>query len=431
MSYTEVTHEGWFSRIAGSIKSLVIGGLLVLIAVPVLFWGEGRAVKRAKDLEEGRGAVLSVDPKSVDPANDKKLVHFSAMATADGALNDPMFAVTLPNAIKLKRQVEMYQWKEHKKTEKRKKMGGGEETRTTYSYSKTWDDDLIDSSDFHSNSESRGKNNPKAKLWNGKECRNEEWTADLVTAGAFTLPKAMLGDLDDYQTLPTSAANASLASDTAVESGGVDPTPVKPTLPPGLKTSGDSFYTGNPSDPQIGDLRITLKAIKPQDVTVLGVQTGSTLSAYQTKTGNTLMELRPGAMSAEQFFSQLNTENTITTWIIRIVGFLAVWIGLMILLNPLKVLADVVPALGSIAGFGIALVTFFIALIITLVTIAIGWIFYRPLLGIILLAVAALAIYGLRRMRAKTPPPPLPAFPTAPPIPVGAAAPLPPLPPSA
>src|SRR5207245_2956185 len=50
--------------------------------------------------------------------------------------------------LRLSRSVEMYQWKEQTKSETTKKLGGGEETVTTYSYSKVWDDSQIDSSDF-------------------------------------------------------------------------------------------------------------------------------------------------------------------------------------------------------------------------------------------------------------------------------------------
>ena len=49
-SFTEVSHESWFSRIKSAIVGVVFGLLLFVIAFPVLFINEGRAVKTAKAL---------------------------------------------------------------------------------------------------------------------------------------------------------------------------------------------------------------------------------------------------------------------------------------------------------------------------------------------------------------------------------------------
>jgi hypothetical protein len=58
--------------------------------------------------------LVTVDASSVDPANEGKLVHLTAKAVTDETLADDMFGVSA-NAIKLRRNVEMYQWKEKQK----------------------------------------------------------------------------------------------------------------------------------------------------------------------------------------------------------------------------------------------------------------------------------------------------------------------------
>src|SRR5262245_51901613 len=146
-SVSEITSQSWLSRIAESIRSVLVGGLLFVVSFPLLFWNEGRAVRTAKSLEEGAVAVVSVPADSVDPARDGKLVHLSGEATAGSAVMDPDFGVSAP-VLKLLRSVEMYQWQEEKKSEQRKKLGGGTETVTTYTYKKTWSDDRVDSSSF-------------------------------------------------------------------------------------------------------------------------------------------------------------------------------------------------------------------------------------------------------------------------------------------
>ena len=128
-SYTEVTSQSWFSRLGNAFKGIVVGIIMVVIAFPLLFWNEGRAVKRYKTLKEGGGAVISVAADKVDAANQGKLVHMTGMATTEENLVDTSFGVS-SQAIKLKRYVEMYQWQEESKSKEKKKLGGGTETVT-------------------------------------------------------------------------------------------------------------------------------------------------------------------------------------------------------------------------------------------------------------------------------------------------------------
>ena len=52
-SFTETVTTGWFSRIGSSIKGILGGIVLIVIAFPVLFFNEGSAVKTRKDLNQG------------------------------------------------------------------------------------------------------------------------------------------------------------------------------------------------------------------------------------------------------------------------------------------------------------------------------------------------------------------------------------------
>jgi hypothetical protein len=63
-------------------------------------------------------------------------------------------------------------------------------------------------------------------------------------------------------------------------------------------------------------------------------------------------------------------------------------IGLSMIFKVFSVLADVLPFLGSIVEAGTGFIAFLLAGVLSLITIAVAWIVFRPLLGIILLAVA-------------------------------------------
>lgn len=140
--FTEVTSQSWGSRIGGAFKGIVLGLVLFVLAFPLLFWNEGRAVKTYQTLKEGGRNVVTVAADSVEAANAGHLIHVTGLADTDATLTDPVFNVSA-KALKLKRSVEMYQWKEGSSSKTKKKLGGGTETTTEYSYSKEWSERLV------------------------------------------------------------------------------------------------------------------------------------------------------------------------------------------------------------------------------------------------------------------------------------------------
>lgn len=148
MAVTETTTESWSSRVGGAMKGVLLGVGMFIAGFPVLFWNEGNTVKTRKALEEGEGACVSVQSNAkVDPENEGKFVHMTGKADTKDVLVDEAFGIST-TAIKLVREVEMYQWKEEKQVKKEKNVGGSETTTTTYSYKMAWSSSAIDSSGF-------------------------------------------------------------------------------------------------------------------------------------------------------------------------------------------------------------------------------------------------------------------------------------------
>lgn len=366
-SFTEETSESWFSRIAGAIKGIVFGLVFFIVAFPLLFWNEGRSVKRYKTLKEGSGSVISVSPDRVEPGNDGKLVHVAAQAVTDEVLSDKTFGISA-NALKLKRTVEMYQWEEDVSSEKKKNVGGGTTTTKTYSYSKGWNDELVDSSGFKKPS---GHENPGSMPYSSQEI-----VANKVTIGAFTLSRSLLGKISNFTPL-----------DVGSESGMPDILKDK-----GKLHDGGFFIGDNPAEPRIGNIRIFFKAAMPTEVSLVSKQSGNTFETYHAKTGGTIELLQTGIHSADSMFKKAEEANKFLTWILRFVGFIVMMIGINLFLRPLSVLADVLPILGDIVEAGTGIISFLLALVLSFVTIAIAWIVYRPIIGIGLLAAAVAAV---------------------------------------
>ncbi|MGL4854505.1 MAG: TMEM43 family protein, partial [Lentisphaeria bacterium] len=145
--FTEVTNKSWFSRIADSIKAIVVGLLLFAIAFPVLWFNEGRAVNAEKRINYAKDNVVSVANESINNAYEGRLVHIIGKAVTSEILSDKDFQVA-ENAIKLTRHVEMYQWIEVADSSQKKELGGNEKTTTSYSYEPQWQENLIISSSF-------------------------------------------------------------------------------------------------------------------------------------------------------------------------------------------------------------------------------------------------------------------------------------------
>lgn len=390
-SVTVTSSQSWFSRIIGSIKSVLVGLALFIISFPVLFWNEGRAVQTARSLEEGSGAVVSVPADSVDAANEGKLVHVTGPVSQQ-PLTDPDLGVQA-EGVKLVRNVEMFQWKEEEKSEKKKKLGGSEETVTTYTYEKAWSSDAIDSSSFQ---EASGHENPGAF-----PVQANTVVADPVNVGAFTLSAEQVDQIDDAEDLRV--------TDAMLEA-------VPEPLTSEVVVSDGRFYLGaDPATPQVGDTRISFQVVKPATASLVGVQTGGTFAAFQAEAGDTILLVEEGTHTAAAMFQAAESANTFLTWIVRAGGFLMMFIGLLAVFKPISVFADVVPLFGTMLGAGLGVFAFLISAALTIITIAVSWIFVRPLLAIVLLGLALAGLVWLvsmgrkkkrQRMGMPVPPPP-------------------------
>lgn len=361
-SFTEVEHTGCLSRLVASIKGVLVGILLVIIAFPVLFWNEGRAVKTWKGLQEGAASVVEAAPDEVASGNEGKLVHLTGDLASAEKLTDPAFALTA-TAIKLERKAEMYQWEENKKTKTEKKVGGGEKKVTTYDYKMKWSSSLKNSSNFK---KQKDHVNPGAMPYEDKT-----FTAKKVTIGAFDLSESLISQFSEWEDLSLDEGHlASLSEDLQAKA----------------KAASGGLYIGlDPSAPAIGDVRINFRQVLPGTASIIAKQSGKALSGYKTGAGTKLEMLTAGTHSSEDMFDAAEAANAMMTWILRLVGFLMMFTGIGMIFKPFTVLADTIPFVGAIFQVGASLIAALLAFPATFITIAIAWIIYRPVLGIILL----------------------------------------------
>jgi hypothetical protein len=375
---TQVSQVGLLSRLGKSITGILFGIILTVAAFPVLWWNEGRSVKTYKGLLEGEKVTIDIDARSVSAENDGKLVHLVGMAEAKDEVRDDIFGMASPGMIKLMRHVELYQWVEDKKTTSKKNIGGGEEQKTEYTYKKDWDSKVHNSDHFH---EKTGHTNPPPAY------RSETFFSKQAVLGAFRLPESLITGWNDYK---------------PHEIGGTESLPEDVRKNAQLR-DGWLYLSQNPDQPELGDARVKFQAIPAGETSLLARQTKDTFEPYITQQNTKISRIAAGAHTKEAMFAAAKSENTMITWLIRGGGFLMMFIGLSMTVAPIRVLADILPIAGRIVGAGLGFICFLISAIGSVITIAIAWVWYRPLLGIALLAVVlGLLVMLIKAMRKKT-----------------------------
>ncbi len=421
MAYTEKTTTGYGTRVGNSIKATLMGFVIIIGATILLWWNEGRAVKTADMLEDAQGACVEMpNPDKMDKSLDGELVCGTAMANTEEVLTDADFGIS-ENAISLTRKVEYYQWVEHSESKSEDKLGGKQETTTTYTYKQEWVSSPVNSGDFKDPAY-QGKN----YTWTTVEEQNL-W-AEKVTFGAYVLNESLIHSISstepveldvDFQVLQSMdrsiadtyariKGNTAAVTNNAINAvtniaDSVGTTVADTTAQASnsnqvdlnyVHQNGNVIYYGRSANaPEVGDVRITFEKTVPAKVTVVSVVDGNTFKPFVASNKKKFQTLRMGKKSIEEIFEEENESNTMWTWILRIVGILLVISGFKSLFSFLETLLKVVPFLSSIFAFGVGIICTIVGIVYSLIVIALAWIFYRPVLGIILLVIAGFLVW--------------------------------------
>lgn len=365
--------RSWFQRIGDSLRAIVIGLILFVAAIFLLGWNEGRAVKAARALEEGAAAVVAVPFDALTLTNEGRLVHIAGMARAREVAQDAQFGV-IAEGLKLRRTVEMYQWREEKRSETVKKLGGGEETVTRYSYTREWSERPIDSSRFQD--ASPHVNPPMPAIG------SQSYYAPEPRVGVFAIGRGVVDRLE-------ASVSASLSGETIRAA--------QQAFGPRARAQPGLIYVGEPETPRVGDLRLAWRFAPAQDVSVVGRQTGSAITTYRASNGREILLFADGIQSPDVMFQRSIDGNILLTWLLRAAGAILMFASVRMALSLPQVLADVIPPLGALVGAGLGLVAFAVTALAAPLVIAVAWLAYRPLLaGCLIVVAVVVAVITIR-----------------------------------
>ncbi len=357
-SFRETTKVGFGSRIINSIKGLIFGPIFIIISLGILYWNEGRVDLSiiAKTATE-----ISSEAVNTDTSLTEKLVSTTGRVNSEQSIGDNLF-LKPDTFIEVVRKVEMYAWIEKSESRSTTNTGGSETTETVYTYTKDWVEESKSTSDFK---HPEGHENPEKGLASYSNKVAE------ATIGAYRInPQNMV--LPGTTGLTLTGENITLSEGAVLENSGYL----------FIKKSVDGTFLS----PQIGDLRVSYSALRPGfDGTIFGTLSGDKIGSYTDEDGNTLYRLFTGTRA--EAIATLHTEYTTLLWILRFVGFLLMWAGLIFLFGPISVLLDILPIFGTISRALIGIATFLLSLVLTFVTILVSMLLHSFIALIITLVI--------------------------------------------
>lgn len=406
--YTETTNQSYGSKLKNACTGLCFGFLLFFGSIGLLIYNEGRTVKRAKDLDEGRENVVEIDLSnftnaSIPSSFENQLVHAVGDLNTPDVLTDPIFGVTTANmngtatedaALKLSRSVEVYQWTESSTSQKTNNLDGSTRTTTTYSYSTIWSSSLINSATFKDKNQSN--TNPASFPFDNLVLEGDP----IMLGNMIELSDRVVDRINFFEPLDTISLedipDETLQSQVKLESENVF---YYSATNDGKNETNTTSASASALPPVVGDARITFAVVLPDTISIIAQLQGSesnddyNLDSYTTERGGTLLLVKRGTFSSEELFTQADEENTTLAWILRFVGFFLMVISILLILQPLATAVDIIPFVGDYLQEGLECCIFpTIALVIsiptTLFVIALSWLAYRPYIAIPIVTVS-------------------------------------------
>ncbi|CAB1354099.1 unnamed protein product [Coregonus sp. 'balchen'] len=189
-----------------------------------------------------------------------------------------------------------------------------------------------------------------------------------VQVGPFSLSKGLVDQIENFQTLRLKDLPA---------------------------PDSDSFLT-------VGDVRVSFSYAglsgegsypgPAQTVSVVAMQSDDTLKPFRTKSGDILEIIYLEELTAEEVFEREQKNNAMLTWALRAGGWLLMFLGISLMIRIIHTLVDWVPILRELISLGLKLFALCVSCSLSLLTISSGWIFYRPLVAVGLIAMAVIPI---------------------------------------
>ncbi len=380
--YSETTSTNWFQEMGNALFGMLIGLLLFLASFVLLFWNEGRV-----DLSQAAKAAIVISADAPAPQANGETVALTGAIASPEILGDGQYVK--PGAyVALGRTVEMYSWRESESSKTTKQVGGGKTTTKTYRYNKVWTNKPESSAKFK---QATAHRNP------AKGLTDQIYKVKDAKIGRYGVDMPNLTSAVPMGTCNLDAAgNAARSTPSALRLQPDQLLPVAAGIAKPQLIGDQALFLGRGTmaTPQVGDLRICYTVLPNQaQVTVFGK-----LAADRVIPANYGKEpfFRIALGERQAAIAGLKSEYNFQLWAIRIVGFVLMWVGLMLLMGVLSAIANVLPFLGDLVEAVSGFASFIVAGLLSTVTIIVSSLLHNPI-ALAASAVIALGVFFLGR----------------------------------
>lgn len=396
------------SSISSIIICPIIGTMLFIFSFILLWKNERAYVITCHRLDMELEECICLDSNFFSTDHDGHLVFVEGSTSCDEILYDKDFpSITAANVVKMVKMVEMYQWKENHHREN---------NHDHYDYSLVWSESFIDSSNFHNNS---GHQNSMMNFIR----KSEEIYGKDVHLGEYFLS-------DDLKKLTKNKAPMTLTTEMTERADTKIVSEVK-NLSKEMYAQGDYIYIVKDKFQQTcGDLRIKFFEVKCGPTAVVAQQSGKSFVKHliegteeeRVHENDELCDSSQGCCyncwtflckvanklahpiteilwifekvmgSKEAVFKEVTKEHEVRRNWLRLLGWVCSWLGICIFFAPLYTLLDAIPLFGSLlstlAGWICLIFGLIVGTVLSVITICLAWLFYRPLISISLIVLS-------------------------------------------
>lgn len=361
-----------------------------------------------------------------------ELVHTTGRLQTKANVGDSTLNYWKLDTVKVKRDVEVYQWYEREEKD-------GDQKR--YFYEKKWSNEKINQSHFEDPAAKHyAPSNPETWLM-----RDETFTNTQVELGQYQISKDQCSKLDNWENASLEEINNIIlpnAYNYLYSVGWMQPLHFDGyiyTRQSNTHAASGGHIPIGPGNEIVGDMRIKYTFTPCCDVTVVAQQMeqpDKTVSAYTFRQWNpenthaelgedngsstdascppsciccfivekcfkavfqeTVDEIHVGQMSADSVFNKMDAGNESTTKCFRILAWFMNVFGHYLLFSPIIALLAWIPLVGSllagIASVAAAIFSVVWGSLLHFLVLGVAWIVYRPLYGLLLLSAAGVCL---------------------------------------
>ena len=131
-------------------------------------------------------------------------------------------------------------------------------------------------------------------------------------------------------------------------------------------------------------------------LSLMGVKRSGRMEAYHGVHGRSSLEIKTGVHSKEEIIGAAETGNSLLKWGLRMLGTLLMYFGVYMFFEVFLYYITWIPLLEPLLDTAASVVSGLIAIPLSLLTMVIAWVFYRPwALALFLAVVVAFIAYRI------------------------------------